>query len=88
MPRFNSLSQPKQEAISALVADFLRTAHRDLFLTAFTAHELRAVFRKFDIKIHVDGRPASGGMWRAIDHLTEHLAGPSSGPCECCGDEF
>lgn len=88
MPRFNTLPQPRQMAVSGLVAEFLRTAHRDLFLPSFSAQQLLAAFQKFNIKVGRDGQPASAGLWRAIEYLETHLGGPSSGPCECCGTDF
>lgn len=88
MPRFNTLPTPNQMAVSGLVAEFLRTAHRDLFLPAFSAQQLLAAFQKFNIKVGRDGQPASGGLWRAIEYLESHLEGPFSGPCECCGIDF
>lgn len=88
MPRFNTLPKPRQMAISGLVAEFLRTAHRDLFLSAFSVQQLLAAFQKFNIKVGRDGKPASAGMWRAIDDLESQLDGFSAGPCECCGTNF
>jgi hypothetical protein len=75
-------------AVTGLVAEFLRTADRDLSLPAFSVQQLLAAFQKFNIKVGTDGKPASAGMWRAIDYLESRLDGPSSGPCECCGTNF
>lgn len=86
--RFNTLPQPRQMAISALVAEFLRSADGDLFLPHFGVKELLEAFRKFNIKVGRDGQPASAGLWRAIDYLESRLGGPSTGPCECCGTNF
>ena len=67
-----------------MVAAYLRAADDDLLLPHFTVEQLLPAFRKFNIKVGADGKPASAGMWRAIEWLESQLPVSDTRTCACC----